>query len=104
MREIHVEEDLRLRFPGRGEEFDQGVEIGLLIAAMASGQTELSLRIAAANLDQAQALATRMGYRVRVEARDTFWADISCCTGRIRPKLTLVRTGSTMTAYAPAGC
>jgi hypothetical protein len=98
MRFIHVEDDLRLRFPGRGEDFNEGVEVGLLIAGMASGRSELSIRIAAANLEQVQELATSLGYRVRVEARDGCWVDITCCTGRSRPKLTLVRSGSTIQA------
>jgi hypothetical protein len=101
MRAIHVEEDLRLRFPGRSEEFNEGVEIGLLVAACAEGQSELSMRISASNLEQAHAVATKMGYRLRVETRDDAWAHITCCTARMRPKLTLVRTGSVVTAYAP---
>jgi len=98
MRLIHVEEDLRLLFPGRGEEFNQGVEVGLLVAGMATGQSELSVRIAVTNLEQVQELATGLGYRVRVEARDDCWVIITCCTGRIRPKLTLVRSGSNIRA------
>ena len=100
MRLIHVEEDLRLRFPGRGEEFNEGVEVGLLIAGMASRRSELSIRIAAANLDQVQELATGLGYRVRVEAQDDCWVDITCCTGRIRPTIPSTRWSSTTASRA----
>ena len=64
MRHIHLTEGLRLRFPGRGEEFDQGVEIGVLAVLMDMAIPNASRWIATANLEQARALAEKMDYRI----------------------------------------
>jgi len=92
MRHIHVEEGLRLRFPGREEAFNEGVDIGLLLAHMASGQREITARLAATTLDQARVLASRMGYRVHVVVADETSAEVMFLTGSRRPKLTLVHS------------
>jgi hypothetical protein len=39
VRRIHVEHGLSLRFTGRDEEFNEGVEIGILVGLMSSGRT-----------------------------------------------------------------
>lgn len=90
MRHIHVEQGLRLRFSGRSEEFDQGVEIGLLCAGMAAGQREFTLTLASDTLEQARALAARMNYRVHVVHTDETWTEVMFLTGTRRPKLSLV--------------
>ena len=92
MRHIHVEDGLRLKFPGRDETFNEGVEIGLLLAQMAAGQSEITVRFAATTLDQARILATRMGYRVHVVHEGETWAEVMFLTGSRRPKLTLVHS------------
>lgn len=94
MRHIHVEDGLRLRFPGRDETFNQGVEIGLLTANLASGRGEFTLQFASATLDQARTLATRMGYRVHIVRADDTSVEATFLTGRRRPKLTLVQGSS----------
>jgi hypothetical protein len=38
MRAIYIEQGLSITFPGRDQEFDHGVEIGIAIALMAAGQ------------------------------------------------------------------
>ncbi len=63
MRYIDVVPGLRLRFASRDENFDEGVEIGLLAAQLASGIVEFTMMLAAGTLDQARMLATNMGYR-----------------------------------------
>ena len=92
MRHIHVEDGLRLRFPGRDEAFNEGVEIGLLVAGMAAGHSEFTLRLANGTLDQARSLAVLMGYRVHVVRQDENWIETMFLTGSRRPKLTLVHT------------
>ena len=94
MRHIQVEDGLRLKFPGRDETFNEGVEIGLLLAQMASGRSEITARFAAATLDQARILAKRMGYRVHVVREDGVGAEVMFLTGSRRPKLTLVHAMS----------
>ena len=67
MRHIHVVPGLRLRFAGRDETFNEGVEIGLIAAQLASGIAEFTMTLAAGTLDQARMLATNMGYRLHVK-------------------------------------
>jgi hypothetical protein len=92
MRHIQVEDGLRLRFPGRDETFNEGVEIGLILAQMASGQSEITARIAATTLAQARTLATQMKYRVHVVREDEGGAEVMFLTGSRRPVLTLVHS------------
>lgn len=90
MRFIHVENGLRLRFPGRDAAFNEGVEIGILAVNLASGRGEFTLQLSSATLEQARALAAQMGYRVHVVQSDEAWAEVTFLTGRRRPKLTLI--------------
>lgn len=91
MRHIQVEDGLRLRFPGRGEDFDEGVEIGLLIASLAGGGTEFARRISSPNIEQARDVARQFGYRARIVDVDGAFSELSFFIGRRRPALTLVR-------------
>ena len=94
MRRIQVEDGLSLRFPGRGPEFDEGVEIGVLAAHLAARQAEFTLCLADSSLDQARALADRFGYRVHACPVDDGRSAMTFLTGRRRPKLTLVRSNA----------
>ena len=90
MRHIHVEDGLRLRFPGRDETFNEGVEIGLLVAGLAAGHSAFTLRLANGTLEQARSLAVLMGYRVHIVRQDGDWIEVMFLTGSRRPKLMLV--------------
>ena len=90
MRQIQVEDGLRVRFPGRDEAFDEGVEIGLLLASMATGRPRIPARISEATLDQARDLGTMMGYRIVVEQAEAKFVEITCCSGSSRPTLSVV--------------
>lgn len=92
MRHIHIEPGLRLRFVGRDEAFNEGVEIGLLAANMAARVGAFTATLASTNLDQARALAKGLDYRVHVVADDGTWTEVMFLTGRRRPKLRLVET------------
>ena len=70
MRHIHLADGLRLRFPGRNEDFDQGVEIGMLALLMDMGEREFRRWISIGNLDQARALAKQLGYYVIESSSD----------------------------------
>jgi len=61
MRSIYVEDGLRVSFPGRNEEFDQGVEMGIAVALMAAGQN-FTIWFSADNIEQANELAARMNF------------------------------------------
>jgi hypothetical protein len=92
MRHIHLADGLRLRFPGRSEEFDQGVEIGALAVLMDMGHREFRRWISTANLAQARALAKQLGYHVVVEASDDEWSELVFRYGTARPQLRLVHS------------
>jgi hypothetical protein len=92
MRHIHVADGLRLRFPGRTEEFDQGVEIGMLAVLMDLGDREFSRWISTANLEQARALARQLGYSVVEGHTDAEWTELVFRFGTARPKLKLVHS------------
>ncbi|MFC7054090.1 hypothetical protein ACFQI3_15460 [Hansschlegelia quercus] len=90
MRTIHVEQDLRFRFPGQSADFDEGVEIGLLIARMADGVIAFEQTVAASTLEQASAVATRLGYRLSVLRADDERLLLSVSRFSRRPQLKLV--------------
>jgi hypothetical protein len=92
MRHIHLGDGLRLRFPGRSEDFDQGVEIGMLAVLMDTGQPEFSRWVSAANRDQVRALASQLGYSVVEGASDAEWVELQFLYGKTRPKLKLVHS------------
>jgi len=92
MRYIHVDEGFRLRFKGRTEEFDQGVEIGIAAVLMDQGNLEFTRRFSKQNVEQVRSLAERMGYHV-IEAEDEGeWVDLVFRSSAVRPKLRLVHT------------
>ncbi|MCB8820230.1 hypothetical protein [Microvirga rosea] len=92
MRHIHLDNGLRLRFPGRGEDFDQGVEIGMLAVLMDSQQREFTRRIASANVDQVRAIAKQMGYHVVEDQADGEFVDLIFRHSTARPQLKLVHS------------
>jgi hypothetical protein len=92
MRHIHLDDGLRIRFPGRSEDFDQGVEIGMIAILMDQGMTEFSRWISRGNLDQVRAIAKQMGYRTVEGEGDAEWVDLTFCYGQAKPKLRLVHS------------
>lgn len=92
MRQIQVEDGLRLRFPGRGDEFDDGVEIGLLIVSLASGEARFQRIVSAGNVDQARHVAEGLGYRVQILTERDDRAELFFFIPGRRPVLTLVQT------------
>jgi hypothetical protein len=59
---IRIEDGLTLRFPGRDGSFRAGVEIGMLATLMAMRIPRIVHSISGDNLDQARALAAKLGY------------------------------------------
>jgi hypothetical protein len=91
MRIIHIGDDVRLRFPGRDEQFDQGVEIGVVAALIEAGLIEFSRPIGEGSLDQARSLAGSMGYRVVEEpAEEDGYVFATFSRASRRPQLRLV--------------
>jgi hypothetical protein len=92
MRHIHLDDGLRLRFPGRSEEFDQGVEIGMLAVLMDQGEREFTRWISRANMDQARAIARQLDYHVVEGNGDDDWVSLSFRQGSAKPALRLVHS------------
>lgn len=64
MRFVECEEGLRIRFPGHDASFADGVEIGMLAAFMTQKTREFTRVIGRDNMEQARALARKMGYHL----------------------------------------
>jgi hypothetical protein len=94
MRHIHLADGLRLRFPARGEDFDAGVEIGIVAALMEVPMREFTRRISSGNLEQVRALAEGLGFRVAHASSDGGWVDVTFRHGQARPSLRLVHSQS----------
>ena len=92
VRRIHVEDGLSLRFPNRDQEFNEGVEIGILAVLMSSGQRGFTHWVSATNVEQARSLAEGMGYRLTEGETEGTLTEVIFRTGRERPKLTLVHS------------
>lgn len=92
MRHIHLDNGLRLRFPGRCEEFDQGVEIGMLAVLMDSQLEQFSRRIARSNLDQVRAVAKHMGYHVVEDQEAGEFVELNFRHSSCRPQLKVVHS------------
>jgi len=94
MHHIHLAEGLRLRFPARSADFDQGVEVGMLAALMSQDVSEFSRRISKANVGQVRAVAEQFGYRlVEGEAAEDC-VHLTFYSRAARPRLRVVRSGA----------
>jgi len=92
MHHIHLTESVRLRFPARSADFDQGVEIGMLAVLMSQDLPEFTRRISGANLGQARALADQLGYRVVEGVADEEWIELGFYSRAARPRLRVVHS------------
>lgn len=90
MRKIELVDAVRIRFPGRDEEFDDGVEIGVLAMLMANDEHIIKRRVPARQVDQILALAERFRYRVTAETAGDERL-ITLLHASQRPSLKLVR-------------
>ncbi|MET0742414.1 MAG: hypothetical protein ABWY78_03500 [Microvirga sp.] len=92
MRHIHLDEGFRLRFPGRSEDFDQGVEIGMLAVLMDHKTPEFRRWIARENLTQVKALASQFGYHVLESGDEEEWIELMFRARPARAQLRLVHS------------
>ena len=90
MRHIHLSDDLRIRFPGRDENFAEGAEIGMLAAFMSLDLPQFGARIAPSSLEQARALAPKLGYCLVVEGEDAACLSVTLRKAQVRPTLRVV--------------
>jgi hypothetical protein len=92
MRHIYLDDGVRLRFPKRSEDFDLGVEVGLIAARMEMAVESFTRRIFAENLHQIRALAGKMGYRLVEEPCGDGSTEILFLHGEAKPSLKLVHS------------
>ena len=90
--DIHLDDGLVVRFPGRNQEFAEGVEVGMLAALMDQGAYELQRWIRVSNLEQIRALAGKFGYRLMQGERSGTLTRVTLSQGRVRPRLRVVRS------------
>lgn len=94
VRQIEIEDGLRLRFPERSAEFDEGVEVGVAAVLMAISAKPFSHRIASATLDQIRTLAPKLGFHLSVESSSEDWSEVTFRRGSPRPRLVLAHSHS----------
>lgn len=94
MHHIHLTEGLRLRFPARSVDFDQGVEVGVLATLMSQDVAEFNRRISKANLGQVRALAEQFGYRLVEGEADEDAILLTFYSRAARPRLRVVHSGA----------
>ena len=91
MRQIYVDEEIRIRFPQRGTEFDDGVEIGILVLMMTQGETVIERWVSSSCFPQVQALAPQFSYRVTAGGESPDGKVLLTLTSsRVRPRLRIV--------------
>jgi hypothetical protein len=89
-RKIHLDDDCTLRFPGRSEDFADGVEVGILAAQMDLGIAPLVRRVGVDNIEQVRVIASRLGYRLTIAETDEEAVTINLQREGARPRLRLV--------------
>lgn len=96
MRRIEIVEGLSIRFPNRSGDFVEGVEIGLLAAALATHPARHAVDLTPGTVSQAQAFARSLGYRVVTAPERDGLVAFTCLREDVRPSLRVVTTGDQM--------
>jgi hypothetical protein len=92
MRTIYLDDEVRIRFPGQGPEFDEGVEVGMIAAMMVAGEPTISRWVSQGAIVQLRELAPKLRYRLTVDPAQTGdLAKAVLVSARVRPQLRLVR-------------
>lgn len=91
MRKIHLDHEVRVRFPQRSADFDDGVEVGMLAALMTHGDPVITRWVSDRCVEQLQSLARRLSYRVASEpSPEAGLCKVTLTSSAIRPKLRVV--------------
>ncbi|KQT65924.1 MULTISPECIES: hypothetical protein [unclassified Aureimonas] len=90
MRRIEVADELKVRFPARSAEFDDGFEVGMMALLMSRREAEFTRSVSTRIVDQCIELAGKLGYHLgeREESEET--VRLTFRSRRSRPKLRLV--------------
>ncbi len=91
MRQIYVDQDVRIRFRQRGAEFDDGVEVGILALLMAQGDPVITRWVSDSCFNQLKALAPQLSYRAVAEpSSEEGLVKVTLTSSRVRPSLRVV--------------
>jgi hypothetical protein len=90
MRQIELEDELRVRFPARSEDFNEGFEVGAAAAMMAARTPYFTRWLSGRALAQAEALARSLRYRMKVLREDGDRKEVAFQTTAARPALKVV--------------
>lgn len=90
MRKIEIEDDLKIRFPRRAPDFDDGVEVGVMAALMATGIPRFTRTVYPTVVAPVRALAAKLGYRVVTTPEPDGRATLFVESASIRPHLRVV--------------
>jgi hypothetical protein len=73
MRQIEILDDVRVRFPGRGPDFDLGIEVGAICVLMAQAEPVIRRSVSAEALEQLRPLAQRFRYVLVATPGEAGW-------------------------------
>jgi hypothetical protein len=90
MRVIEIIDDVRLRFPGRGTEFDLGVEVGALSVLMAQGTPLVQRELSNEAVEQLRPIAERFRYALVATPSEAGLMNVSLLHWSRRPLLRVV--------------
>ncbi len=90
-RKLYLAEECTLRFPDRNDDFDDGVEVGILAAQMDMGVAHIPRWVGTRNVQQIRSVAEKLGYRLTLGSKEGGATHISLWCGAARPRLAIVK-------------
>lgn len=90
MQTIEIIDDVRMRFPGRGAEFDLGVEVGSVSVLLAQGVPLVQRTLSAAAIEQLRPIAERFRYALVATSAGEGMMEVSLVHWSRRPLLRVV--------------
>lgn len=90
MRRIEIIDDVTMRFPERGSEFDLGVEVGASSVLIAQGYMSIEREISAEALEQLRPIADRYRYALTCSALEGGMIRVRFERFRRKPQLRVV--------------
>lgn len=90
MRQIEILDNLKLRFPERGPEFDLGIEVAAAAVLMAQGEPLIQRQISSDAVEQLRPLAERFRFALVASPAANGLLDVSLTHKSRRPRLRVV--------------
>jgi hypothetical protein len=90
VRQIELEDALKIRFASQPEEFDRGVEVGMVAAMMAAGVATFERTVSADVEEPVRRLAEKLGYRIVPNPLSEGKTRLRLARASLRPQLRVV--------------